>query len=336
MRNFGLQLTLMWGFCRAALAQTPLPPSPESLGFRQLLVMFGRDSVRVLVKSPQGAGRRPLPLLLWVQGSQPIPLILYDQRGAYPVLPFEPLPPALACHLAIISKPGIPLAANIEGLNPNRVFGEQAPPPYYCQRNYLAYYVRRNTAVLRYLKRQPWVDKTNVTVAGHSEGSTIAAHLAAVPGLVSRAAYLSGDPLGRLMSELTLARQQADSAAVRGYFRRWRQVVAAPDVADCLGDDPRNESGFGPAPLPVLLQAKVPVFVGFGSRDRGVAGDDYLRLETIRRRKTNFTFREYPGREHNFFGFKDGQINYDDFYWDKVGEDFLRWAGLLPGAAGGR
>jgi hypothetical protein len=36
------------------------------------------------------------------------------------------------------------------------------------------------------------------------------------------------------------------------------------------------------------------------------------------------------GREHNFFGFKDGQGNYDDFYWDRVGQEVLRWAWLLP------
>ena len=51
----------------------------------------------------------------------------------------------------------------------------------------------------------------------------------------------------------------------------------------------------------------------------------------LRRRKINVTFRAYPGREHNFFGLQaDGQVNYKDFYWDKVGEEFLRWAGLLP------
>ena len=53
--------------------------------------------------------------------------------------------------------------------------------------------------------------------------------------------------------------------------------------------------------------------------------DDYLRLH-----KTNFAFREYPGREHNFSRVKpDGTLNYDDDYWQAVGCDFLRWAGLV-------
>ena len=58
--------------------------------------------------------------------------------------------------------------------------------------------------------------------------------------------------------------------------------------------------------------------------------DDYLRLESIRRHKTNFTFREYAGREHNFYHVNaDGTLRYDD-YWPVVGRQLLRWAGLLP------
>ncbi|WP_210517530.1 alpha/beta hydrolase family protein [Hymenobacter terricola] len=303
---------------------------PEEFGYRHLVVMFGRDSVNVLVLSQPGEAAVKKPLLLWVQGSLPTPLVLYDQRGAFPVFPFHPKAVLKNCHLAIISKPGIALVANVEGKNPNRMFGEGPPPPYYCQRNYLDYYVRRDQAVLRYLKKQPWVDKAHVVVAGHSEGSTIAAHLAAVPGLVSRAVYLSGNPLGRLMSMQAQARLADDTAEVAGTFRRWQTVVANPALTDCVGDDNRNVYSFSAPLLPVLLRTTVPVFVGFGTQDRGVAGDDYLRLETIRQHKINFTFREYPGREHNFFGVKNGRIDYDDFYWDAVGEDFLRWAGLWP------
>lgn len=74
----------------------------------------------------------------------------------------------------------------------------------------------------------------------------------------------------------------------------------------------------------------MPIFVGYGTRNAGAAANDYLRLEAMRLHKTNFAFRAYVGREHNFFGFKNGQRNYDDFYWDQVGRQFLRWAGLQP------
>ncbi|ALW85678.1 hypothetical protein AUC43_11615 [Hymenobacter sedentarius] len=332
MRGWWLLIALL-GLAAPGVAQpSKAPRIPEEFGYRHLVVMFGRDSVDVLVLSKPGEEMQKKPLLLWVQGSLPTPLVLYDKRGAFPVFPFHPKAVQKTCHLAIVGKPGIPLTADVEGRNPNRMFGETTPPPYYCARNYLGYFVRRDVAVLRYFKKQPWVDKAHVVAAGHSQGSTVVAHLAAVPSLVSHAVYLSGNPLGQLMSMLSESRQADDSVAAAATFQRWQTVVANPTVADCVGDDPRNTFGFGATPLPVLLRAKVPVFVGYGTRDRGVAGDDYLHLETIRLHKTNFTFRDYPGREHNFFGFKNGQINYDDFYWDNVGDDFLRWAGLLAPA----
>ncbi|MBF9144235.1 alpha/beta hydrolase family protein [Hymenobacter properus] len=330
MRHLFLLLGLWLSLSRPAFAQTAAPRSPESFGYRRHVVMFGRDSVQLLLLSKPGEEQRKKPLLLWEQGSLPMPLVLYDERGAYPVFPFHPKKVLESCHLAIISKPGLPLTADVTGKNPNIVFTQTQPPAYYCARNYLDYYVRRDEAVLRYLKKQPWVEASRVVIGGHSQGSAVVAHLAAIPSLVSRAVYLSGNPLGRLMSMLALDRQAGDTAGVAGTFRRWQTVVADPTRTDCLGDDPRNTYGFAASEVPVLLRTRVPVFVGFGTLDRGVAGDDYLRLETIRQHRTNFTFREYPGREHNFFGFKDGQINYDDFYWDQVGEDFLCWAGLWP------
>ena len=304
------------------------PRPPEAFGYRRLVVMFGRDSVQVLLLSKPGEETRKKPLLLWEQGSIPTPLVLYDERGPYTPFGFHPKKVLENCHMAIISKPGIPLTFDVTGQNPNRIFREHQPPAYYCARNYLGYYLRRDEAVLRYLKKQPWVEAGRVVIGGHSQGTSVVARLAAVPGLVSRAVYLSGNPLGRNMSMLAEARQTADTTGAGWVFRRWQQVVADPTRADCQGDDPRNAYSFGASQIPELLRTRVPVFVGFGTLDAGVAGDDYLRLETIRQHRPNFTFHEYPGREHNFFGMKNGQVDYDDFYWDQVGEDFLRWAGL--------
>ena len=325
-----LPLLLLLSLRSPAQTAPAAPRPPEAFGYRRLTVMFGRDSVQVLLLSKPGEEQRKKPLLLWEQGSIPTPVVLYDAHGPYTPFGFHPKKVLESCHIAIISKPGIPLTFDVTGQDPNRIFREHQPPAYYCARNYLDYYVRRDEAVLRYLKKQPWVEAGRVVIAGHSQGTSVVAHLAAVPGLVSRAVYLSGDPLGRNMSMLADARQAADTAATGWIFHRWQLAVANPSSADCRGDDLRNTFGFGSSVMPELLRAQVPVFVGFGTLDRGVAGDDYLRLETIRQHRTNFTFREYPGREHNFFGVKNGQPDYEDFYWDQVGEDFLRWAGLWP------
>ena len=310
--------------------------TPESFGYRHLRVMFGRDTVDVLVQSKKGEEQLKKPLLLWLQGSQPKPVIMYDERGPFRVFPFVSRTSVdsvlAACHLAIIGKPGVPLVADVTGKNPNLMYGTGPFSPYYCQRNHLDYYVRRTEAVLAYFKKQPWVEASRVVVGGHSEGSAVVAHLAARPGLVSRAVYLSGSPLGRELTKLD--RDPADTdQATAGYeaeFADWARAVAHPTRTDCAaaGDSDANIYSFGQSELPALLAARVPIFVGYGTRDHSVVANDYLRLETMRLRKTNFTFRAYVGREHNFFGFKDGKVSYDDDGWARVSREFLRWAGL--------
>ena len=157
-----------------AVAQTaPYPRTPAEFGYRHLVVMYGRDSVNVLVLSQPGEEKQKKPLLFWVQGSLPTPLVLYDRGGAFPVFPFHPKAVLKNCHLVVVGKPGIPLTADVEGRDPNQMFAQTAPPPYYCDRNYLDYFVRRDVAVLRYLKKQPWVDKTHVVAAGHRKAAPL-------------------------------------------------------------------------------------------------------------------------------------------------------------------
>ena len=83
------------------------------------MLLFGKDSVDVLLQSKKGEAKLRKPLLLWCQGSLPTPLILVEKGGPYRVFPF--ISPAgadlLAAtgHLVIIGKPGIALVADVEG-----------------------------------------------------------------------------------------------------------------------------------------------------------------------------------------------------------------------------
>ena len=343
----GLMLGLVLGFDIPAAAQTlPARRTLEAFGYRHLVVLFGKDSVDVLVQSKPREELVKKLVLLWCQGSLPRPLVLYDSTGPLRVFPFATRAGAdsLAafCHLAIIGKPGIPLTGNLQDLV-NASFVDKTtrlPPAYFCQRDYLGYYVRRNEAVVRYLKKQPWVDKTRVVVGGHSEGSSVAAHLAAVPRLLSRAVYLSGSPLGRELTKMALNPANTDSdgtvaAGVEAAFGYWQQAVDHPMQNECnqSGDSNRNIYSHGQSVLPLLLRAKLPIFVGYGSRDDGTAANNYLHLEAIRLHRTNLTFRRYAGREHSYFRLtKAGRPDYSDDYFSVVGREFLRWSGLLPTA----
>lgn len=326
---FGGFLLLICQLARpgVALAQ---PKTPADFGYRHLRMRYQRDTVDLLVLSKKGEELQRKPVLLFVQGSLPSPLIKYDEQGPYGVFPFKTELYLADYHLLIISKPGVPLVADVKTLTPRyEYFDPQTGqvPAAYCQRNYLGYYVARDAAVLRYLARQPWVQAANITAMGHSEGSNVVARLARHPGPLRRVIYLSGSPLGRMLTLISETRIAADSVGAEAYFKYWREVVASPRQNDCRGDTHLLTASLSTlqTPLDDFRHSKIPVFVGYGTRDRSALLNDYLRLETIRAGQTNLTFRAYPELEHNFFGFTNGQVNQAKWNWDRVAHDFFDW-----------
>ncbi|OON68456.1 alpha/beta hydrolase family protein [Hymenobacter sp. CRA2] len=335
-----LLTTLCWlAFSHGSSAQ-PVAKTPADYGYRHLRVPYGRDTVEVLILSKPGEEQRRKPLLLFVQGSLPVPLIKVHEKGAYPLFPFKGSRLAEAYHLAIISKPGIPLVTPVGALQPNFSYFDpltKAPPQAYCQRNYLDYYVARNAAVLRYLTRQPWVDAHTVVAAGHSEGSTVVAKMAATDRRLTHVVYLSGNPAGRMATIITQQRG-AEGADVAELFHYWQSTLAQPDEVTCTpGDAPKTTYSFSVPPQQYLVRSRVPVLVMYGTRDAAAPFNDAFRLEMMRTGNARLHFRDYPGLEHNFIGFTpDGRLDYDQYRWDDVADDFARWVqtGRLPAAPG--
>ena len=312
---------------RPALAQLKTPPD---FGYRHLTMRYQRDTVDILVLSKKGEEFRRKPVFLFVQGSLPSPILKYNKAGNFGVFPFETANYLTDYHLVVISKPGVPLVADVQTLTPRYEYNDPKTgqvPAAYCQRNYLDYYVARDAAVLRYLARQAWVQVNNITAMGHSEGSNVVARLARHSGPLRRVVYLSGSPLGRMLTVIAGQRQEADSVGAETSFAYWREVVAAPKQNNCLGDTHLLVSSLSSrqTPLDDFRHSKIPVFVGYGTRDRSALLEDYLRLEMIRAGKTNLTFRAYPGLEHNFFGFTNGEVDQEKWNWDRVARDFFTW-----------
>lgn len=325
-----LLLTLLLTVAAGGLtrAQAPLK-TPADYGYRHLRLPYGRrDTVEVLIMSKPGEEQRRKPLLLFVQGSLPKPLILAYDKGTYPLFPFKGSALYDQFHLVIIGKPGVPVVANVQTLQRNFSYfapGTQAPPPAYCQHNYLDYYVARNAFVLRYLCRQPWVDARTVVAAGHSEGSTVVAKMAATDRRLTHAVSLSGNPAGR-MATIVAQQRGPEGADVTEQLGYWQQVVDHPAEVTCTaGDSPKTTYSFSVPPAQWLRRTRVPLLVVYGTRDAGAPFNDAFRLDVLRLHHPRLAFRDYPGLEHDFCGYKDGRVNYDDYRWDEVAADFVRW-----------
>src|ERR1035437_660634 len=305
---------------------------PEDYGFRHLQTMYQKDTIDILILSKKGEEKNKKPLFLFIQGSLPQPLIKYDEKGIYRVFPFNTDRILNEYHLVIISKPYIPLIFDIKKLGENATYIDSTTgkfPDKYLKRNYLDYYVNRDKIVLDFLKKQPFTDKRKIVVAGHSEGSTVAAKLASQSKDITHLIYVSGNPFGRIMSIIGNSRADEtlkDSLAEMDFIT-WQQTVNNPKSVDgSHGDSHKTLYSFSIPPIEYLEQLKIPVLICYGTKDYSSMFNDYLRVDVIRKKKTNFTFIPYIGLEHNFFGFKqNGEIDYEKYNWDDVAMDWLHW-----------
>lgn len=309
----------------------------EMYGFRYLQMRYKGDPVGILVKSKVGEEQIRKPLFFFCQGSLPIPLMIrYNKDGSDTianVFPFSDLDRLLSnFHLAIVGKPYIPLIVDEKLLNNDGTYSDSTKqfPKKYIENNLLSYYTNRDIAVIEFLRKQSFVSKNKLVVAGHSEGSAIAAKIAYSYPKVSQLVYSGGNPLGRMMTIISRARaSETDSSKqVDLVFKNWEDIVAAPKNMDGSGDTNKGTFEFSyPQPMTYLLKLKIPVLITFGTKDYGlIQSVDYFRLETIRLHKTNFTFKDYKGVEHNFFPVRpNGEINYDVYNWDRVANDWSDW-----------
>ncbi len=306
--------------------------TPESLGYRHLQFLYQKDTVDILVKSKKGDEQKRKPIFLFIQGSLPVPLILYDTISNYPIFVFNTDSLTTDYHLAVIGKPFIPLISNTKKLAGNFTYNDPKTgqfPKEYTTRNLIDYYVKRNIGAIQYLQSQPWVSKNKLVVAGHSEGAAIAAKLASVSTNITHLIYSSGNPLGRIMSIIRQSREaETDTTAfAENDFDTWKKIIASPNDLNSTGDTYKATYGFSvPPPIDFLKQIRIPVLVAYGTKDHTAPYIDYLRIEIIRLKKQNFTFMPYLGLEHNFFGFKQtGEIDYNKFYWNRVALDWYHW-----------
>jgi len=320
-----IMLLLSVIFCLEVNVTSAQNKKPEDFGFRHLKMRYQKDTVDILVLSKKGEEQKVKPVFLFIQGSLPTPLIILDEKKhPYQVFPFKTDSMLKDYHLVIISKPGVPLVLERQNLQSNFNYLDPATkafPQKYINNDNLYYYVNRDATVVKYLKKQNWVAKNKFVIAGHSAGS--------VSKNVTHLIYAGGDPMGRLATMVEKIREDttAKSNELEEEFTYWQKVVNDPEnTTTKTGDSNKTNYSFSIPPIEYLKKLKIPVLVTFGTKDYGAPFNNFLRLEMIRLKKTNFTYNAYFGLEHNFFGFnKNGSVNYDIYNWDKVGLDWQHW-----------
>lgn len=319
-------------FC---LVATPLVAQEriEDFGYRRICLDHRGVSVELVVKSKDGEAKKKKPLLILIRGSLAKPLVKFNKNGGhYPPFPFDQNIFLENYHLICIGKPGIPLIANKDDLNARGEFIDPVtggPPEQYVENNFLDFYVERNSKVVEFLLSQKWVDSTKIVVAGHSQGSDIAANMADKISGITHLIYSSGSPyFSTVIDMVRKARELEGDERAEEYFKFWEDVVKTPFAPPQRKgwDSNKTVFSFSQCQNEVLKRARIPTLVTYGAEDTLAPFNDLFRIETIRDRITNMTFKAYSGVEHNYFGVdNDGKIDFQKFGWDVVARDWLQW-----------
>lgn len=299
---------------------------PEDFGWRQIDIPYKNSVVKVIVRSKAGEETKPKPIFFWCQGSMPQPLIKYEDDGVYGILPFNEKDFLDDYHIVIVSKPGVPVAAHTSTLSKSLSYLENGNfSKEYAENNHLAYYVERNNFIVKMLLKQPWALKSGLVAAGHSEGTYIAAKMAATNKNVTKLIYSGGNPYGRILSILAQDRYKSSDTTTIDY---WKGVVADKKDIATEGNSDSNKTTYSFS-VPIvedLLKLKIPVLCSYGTKDWSTPYNDLLQTEAIRTGNKNITFLTYHNTEHNYFPVDDKmQPDHNIYNWEKVGSDWAKW-----------
>lgn len=299
---------------------------PEDFGYKHLTYGYKKLTIDLLIQSKKGEENIQKPLFFWCQGSMPQPLLKYDETGLYGTFPFDVNDFLDEFHVVVVGKPGVPVVSDVKDLKKSYQYlvGNDNVPKKYSDNNYLDYYVERNDFLIKKLFKEKWVSINKLVLAGHSEGSTIAAKLATKNKKVTHLIYSGGNPYGRI---LNILQEQIFKFKDYDAIKYWKVVVANKDNLDYNGGDTFKATYDFSQPSAIYLKKiKIPILITYGTKDWNAPYNDLLQIESIQSNLKNLTFKPYFDVEHNFFPVNENrEPNYEVYNWENVGKDWKIW-----------
>jgi pimeloyl-ACP methyl ester carboxylesterase len=283
------------------------------------------------------------PIFLFCQGSLPVPLFVKPEKEEMwmiggGITNFDLNEIKKNYHLIVISMPKTPVIVNEKNLNKSYCYIPNPNEPdefgnEYTESDYLENYEKRANEVLKFLRKQKWVDNSKLVVAGHSQGSKVATVIALNNKNVTHLGLFGANPFGRIDQRIRDYRKNAESKQIT-----WQEADQKIDStyqmlrnsynADTLKKEPYLLAwkSFSRPLLNDWLKIKVPTYLAYGTND--IASDlcDLVPLFYIQNSKTNLTYKRYLNLEHNFFEVnEDGEANYEKEHWKEVMSSFVKW-----------
>lgn len=286
---------------------------------------------------------KKMPVFVFVQGSQPIPLVLnYGNNLTATFLNNIDKGVLSKYHVIEITMPNTPLYCDSTFLDDQcRYIPTGKPMEFdynYVRRNHLDTYLTRAYSVIDYITTQQWADEKNIVVFGHSQGAYIAAALAARDKRISAVGLASFCPLGRMQGQVIEARlngiagkttiQQATDK-IKEISDYWRYLQNADDKEyqkSRKGDLPSTTKSFSQPVFEEISKLSQPVFIAYGTSDYHSVLCELFPLYFAQYEKENYKVVPMSGRGHNFENInEDGTHDWNDIKWHEVTSEFLKF-----------
>lgn len=313
----------------------------SGLDARHFQLVNSKDTIDFILINGKTDTKKPV--LIFCQGSNPVPLITILPNGKKFInsINFDYNKIVKDYHLILISKPNTPVEIARHKLNNNYCFVTDTADQFsylnsYLKNNYAENYIRRTKNVIDFLTTQKWVVTSKIYLFGHSQGSKIAIGASLNNTKVCKVGYASGNPLGRIDQLIREQRKlisigkiapEEGQKEIENIYEMWQKIQEAPNaITTEFGDPNKTWTSFSKSLISDLLQIKQPLYVVYGTADITSTFCDLLPIYFIQSKKTNLTVKPYLGLEHNFFETNnDGSPIYTKDHWQEVMDNFLIW-----------
>ena len=274
------------------------------------------------------------PIILFLQGSLPKPLIFDFGNFRHVNIPFEYKIFLEEFDIVVISMPHTPVIAPKNKLNSQYCYiidstNQNSFHNEYLKGNELENYVKRTNHIISELSKK----SPNIHLIGHSQGAKIASVVASKNKELKTVSLLGFNPFGRFDELIRREREKLNSKMITDeeyrkkldiLYGNWIEVNQTPK--DFLKGH-NSWTTFSIDYTSYLLDIEIPIFIGYGTDDIIAENCDLHPIKFIEKNKNNYTLRPYVGLNHDFFKVVNGKPDYKNGKrWTNVIEDIIKWS----------
>ena len=294
--------------------------TPELMGFEEYTLRDEKlETVNYYLSKETSMIKKPL--LVYLDGSGPHPLFqtFDDGYGSTVVLDYQTLQNDY--RIILISKPGVPFNDKVDSDETGFPFYKE--PIEYKEKLSFKWRVKSADLIIKKLIQEDKVDTSKVVVIGFSEGAQVGPSLAKSNQYITHLILFGGNGLNQLIDPIINARMKATRGEISemdaqkevdSLFLEYEKIYTDPTNTDkeWWGHTYKRWSSFTERdPYKDLLELDIPIYMANGSLDdNSVLSADYIKLEFIKHKKDNLTYKTYPNYDHQFneITFENGQF----------------------------